>query len=309
MTDKKGKDGGCGMVKNSASVLGYAKINLHLDVTGRLEGGYHSVATVMQTISLHDEISVMRSDREGLTLECNVAGIPTDGKNLAVRAAELFCQQVRVRPNAHIVIDKRIPMAAGLAGGSADAAATLLAMNLVYGEPLLIDDLLTLAARLGADVPFCLLGGTAYGKGRGDLLQPLTAMPDCYIAVACGGEGVSTPWAYGLLDRVYDDFLEKSSYRSVPTDALKLALKNGDLSAIASSIYNIFESPVLAERPVAKRVRKQMLEGGAMGAMMSGSGPSVFGIFGDEDDARTTVRRLQEEGIFASVCRPIARKW
>lgn len=295
--------------EKTVSEFGYAKINLHLDVTGRMEGGYHRVATVMQTLSLYDTVTLTQSEGEGFTLSCNVAGVPTDASNLAVRAAVLFCERVGMRLGAHIAINKRIPMAAGLAGGSADAAATLIAMNRLAGEPLSREALCALAARLGADVPFCVDGGTAYGDGRGDRLTALSPMPDCFVAVACGGEGVSTPWAYGLLDRLYDDFSEKSFYEPCPTEGLLEALEKGNLDLLSERIYNIFEAPVLAERPVARQIREQMLASGAIGAMMSGSGPSVFGVFRKEREALDAVRALTESGVFACVCKPIARKW
>lgn len=289
----------------SVTVKGYAKINLHLDVVGRMDGGYHRMETVMQTVSLHDTVTVIPKDSTGFSVSCDQEGVPTDERNLAVRAALLFAERTGFSGGAQIRIEKRIPMAAGLAGGSADAAATLLALNRLHGEPLSLDELCALGARLGADVPFCIAGGTAYADGRGDVLHLFPEMPPCYLTVACGGEGVSTPWGYGLLDRLYQDFGEESSYTPRTTDGLKQALLARDLTAIAKNLYNIFEGPVLAERPVATAIRSKLLEMGAVGAMMSGSGPSVFGLFFTEEAAQRAAEAIQAMGYFATVCHPV----
>ncbi|MBQ8344937.1 MAG: 4-(cytidine 5'-diphospho)-2-C-methyl-D-erythritol kinase, partial [Clostridia bacterium] len=255
----------------SVTVKGYAKINLHLDITGRLEGGYHSVNTVMQTISLYDTVTVYPTETPCFVAECDKEGVPTDEKNIAVRAAMRFAERVKIPGGARICIEKRIPMAAGMAGGSADAAATLLAMNRLYGEPLSCDELCEIGGTLGADVPFCIVGGTKLADGKGEQLHDLASMPDCVLVAACGGEGVSTPWAYGLLDRTYADFGEESDYRPYSTEALCCALSEQDVSGVARAMYNIFEGSVVAERPVARAIRTVMEEEGALRAMMSGS--------------------------------------
>lgn len=283
---------------------GYAKINLHLDITGRLEGGYHSVETVMQSISLYDEISVTPA-KEGFCCCCNQPGVPTDEKNLAVCAAMLFAERVKYEGGARIEIEKHIPMAAGMAGGSADAAATLRAMNRMLGEPLSMKELCELGASLGADVPFCITGGTAYADGKGDLLHPIDPMPDCMILAACEGEGVSTPWAYGLLDRLHGGFEAGCDYQPKGTDALREALREKNIEAVASAMYNIFEEPVLEQRPVAADVKRVITECGALCAMMSGSGPSVFGVFTDEAEARVAEECLKGRGYRPFLCHPI----
>ena len=287
---------------------GYAKINLHLDITGRLEGGYHQVETVMQSISLFDEITLIPRLEAGFDASCDVPGVPTDEKNLAVRAAALFAGRIGVRGGAHIAIEKQIPMAAGMAGGSADAAAVLRGMNRLYGLPLTLDELCKLGATLGADVPFCIVGGTAYADGRGDVLHSFPSMPACHLVAACGGEGVSTPWAYGVLDRLHGDFGENSQYRPRSVDTLRRVLETGDLRQIAGAMYNIFEEPILAERPVAAELRRVMEEQGARRAMMSGSGPSVFGIFDDRERAERCADQLRATGVAAYVCEPVGKK-
>ena len=284
---------------------GYAKINLHLDITGRNADGYHDVVTVMQSLSLCDTVTLTERSDAQITLSCDREGVPTDASNLAVRAALLYMDTVGTHRGVHIDIQKQIPMAAGMAGGSADAAAALRAINRLYGSPMDTEALCALGARLGADVPFCIVGGTAYADGRGDRLHSFTAMPDCFVVAACGGEGVSTPGAYRLLDQTYSDF-DGSCYTPRAIDALEEAMEKGSLLAIGQAMYNVFETPILAERPVARELRETMCAGGAIAAMMSGSGPSVFGLFEREDDARAVAERIAAKGYFATACRPVS---
>ena len=284
---------------------GYAKINLHLDITGRTTDGYHLVETVMQSISLCDEITLTKREDDRFTVSCNVEGVPTDERNLAVKAAILFREKTGESFGADININKRIPMAAGMAGGSADAAAVLRGMNELCNNILSVDELCALGARLGADVPFCIVGGSAYADGKGDKLHSFPAIPNCYIVAACGGDGVSTPWAYGTLDGIYNGFFEGSGYSPRGTVDLCHAAKTGDVKAVAKAMYNIFEEPILAVRPIAKQIRDVMNENGAVGAMMSGSGPSVFGIFLDGDAAKNASERIKGNGYFATVCEPV----
>ena len=285
---------------------GYGKINLHLDITGRMPDGYHCVETVMQSVSLCDEVTLTPRREPFFDASCNVAGVPTDEKNLVVRAALLFREQVPCDFGAHIAIEKSIPMAAGMAGGSADAAAVLLGMNELCGSPLTTEQLCALGSRLGADVPFCVVGGTAFADGRGDVLHPLPPMPSCHLVIACAGEGVSTPWAYGLLDQLHGNFEAGCGYHPKETEPLIDALRTGDLSTVSSSLYNIFEEPVLTQRPVAASIKALLLANGAMGAMMSGSGPSVFGIFDVVETATAASDVLKAEGYQPYLCTPKA---
>ncbi len=283
------------------TVQGYAKINLHLDITGRMEGGYHRVETVMQSVSLCDHVTVIRKE-QGFSAACNVAGVPSDEKNIAVRAAMLFCRRLGTQDGTFIEIQKNIPMAAGMAGGSTDAAAVLSGMNRLYGQPFSLEELCEMGSCLGADVPFCIVGGTRYADGKGDQLHPLPCMPDCHLVIACEGEGVSTPWGYGVLDRLWNDFTEESSYVPKQTDDLRQSLANGSLEGVCNAMYNIFEEPILALRPVAADVRRILQEQGALRAMMSGSGPSVFGVFGSEHAAKAAAENLLSAGYRPYVC-------
>lgn len=288
------------------SVKAYAKINLHLDVTEKRPDGYHNVQTVMQSVSLCDTVTVSPKKDGGFSCECDVLGVPTDEKNIALKAAMLFMSQIDSKCGAHVKIEKKIPMAAGLAGGSTDAAATLVALNRLYGKPLDENELCELGAKLGADVPFCISGGCVYSDGKGDILHPFASIPnDTVFVVACGGEGVSTPWAYGLLDRVFNDF---SSYSAKGTDRLKNALSSSTPELFYKELFNIFEEPVLRERPVADEIKREMLKSGAKNAMMSGSGPSVFGIFENTESAERAAETIRKMGYFAKTCTPTEKR-
>ena len=284
---------------------GYAKINLHLDVTGRLEGGYHRVETVMQSLSLHDEVTLTLTEGENIAVTCDVEGVPLDEKNLAVRAANLFFDALGVRRGLLLDIKKRIPLAAGMAGGSADAAAVLRGLNHLFERPFSQEVLCELGSKLGADVPFCIVGGTAYADGRGDRLHPFPTMPDCYILCACEGESVSTPWAYSILDQEFDNFREGGAYVPRGVDSLRNALRTGNVEKIGGALFNIFEEPVLSRRPVAARIRQLLLASGAIASMMSGSGPSVFGIFADEAGRDRAIKALRAESFRTYPCHPI----
>ncbi len=302
----------------------HAKINLFLDITGRREDGYHTITGVMQAVSLCDLVTVTVEEPVGMhlcamgprpgmaetiTLTCSDPTLPTDGKNLAWRAAEAFfaatgrgCRQLIID------IDKRIPAAAGMAGGSADAAAVLRALNELFAYPLTEEELRAVGLRLGADVPFCIAGGTQLTEGIGEVLTPVVPLPDCSILVACAGEGVSTPAAYGALDRLYGGFApEAYTPHHAVRDALIAALTAGDLDGVAECAFNLFESVILPERPVAARIREVMRKSGAVLSMMSGSGPSVFGLFRRGEEARLSdaVEALRQMGLESFVCEAI----
>lgn len=289
---------------NTVKKRAYAKINLHLDMVAKLDDGYHEVRTVMQSVSLYDEVELSIQHGVGIELFCDKVGVPLDCKNLAWRAAQLILSKCNIEKKVSIKIEKKIPMAGGLAGGSADAAAVLCALNEALGSPVGFDELLLLGASLGADVPFCMVGGTAFADGRGDVLHPFLPLPDCYIVISQGGEGASTPWAYSELDVAYGNFAD-GIYEPKSIEPLKQSLKEKDLSKICGNLYNIFESTVLTKRPVAQKIKNTMLEGGALGSMMSGSGTSIFGIFDSRDKAENTVSAIEKLGYDAYLCRPV----
>ena len=302
----------------------YAKINLFLDVTGRREDGYHLITGVMQAVSLCDRVTVAVEEptgkhlcslgarpgmAESIALTCSNPNLPTDGRNLAWRAAEAFfsttgrgCRRLTVH------IDKHIPAAAGLAGGSTDAAAVLVALNQLFGYPLTKTALCEVGLKLGADVPFCIMGGTQKTEGVGEVLTPLAPLPDCAILVACAGEGVSTPAAYRALDELYGHFAPGAyGPRTMELDAQIRALAASDPDGVCAHAYNIFESVILPNHPTATHIKQVMQESGAALSIMSGSGPSVFGLFrrGSEERLACAAEALRAEGIPVWMCEPV----
>lgn len=289
------------------SAKGYAKINLHLDVTGIMDDGYHAVRTVMQSISLCDDVSVTLTTDGTFTCECDANAVPTDEKNIALRAAKLYCQTVNTVCGVYVNIKKRIPIAAGLAGGSADAAATLVALDKIFNCKLGEEKLRRLAAKLGADVPFCVSCGTRLADGRGDTLKSFPSLrDDLIVLVACGGEGVSTPWAYRVLDEYYDCF---RNYEEKSTCELKKVISLGDPKSISESLFNIFEIPISEQRPAVRELKNIMLSSGALASMMSGSGPSVFGIFGSWEQLRAAEGKIAQRGFFVCSAYPTPARY
>ncbi len=290
----------------------YAKINLCLDIVGRRENGYHELDGVMQSITLCDLLTVRYEASEERTVSMTAQGnpdMPTDGRNLAVKAAALFLETVGLGGRVEIELQKRIPMAGGLAGGSTDAAAVLRALNRLTEKELSAEDLCALGARLGADVPFCIVGGAQRTQGIGDVLTPVPPMPDCHIVIARRGEGVSTPWAYGRLDEIYNGFSKASTRPDSGFPRLLEALQKGSLEGVCETVYNIFE-PIVAEcRPDVSLLCSMMTEHGASVARMSGSGPSVFGIFSEERDAKNACEALQKAGAEAFACAPMPKEF
>ena len=282
-------------------IRAYAKINLFLDVVGIRDDGYHDVETVMQSVSLFDTVEVELLDEDEIIIECDKEGVPLDEKNIAFRAAKLFFERARLSKGAKIIIKKNIPMAAGLAGGSADGAAVLVALNELCGKLFSVEELCKIGAMLGADVPFCITCGCMYSDGRGDNLSNYVSIPsDTCFVIACGGEGVSTPEAYKMLDLEYNNFVD---YKKKGADALKEKILLG--GAFCNEFFNIFEKTVSNKRPVVNEIKNIMISNGAKQAMMSGSGPSVFGVFGDVESAETTSKNIEQAGYFSCVAFPI----
>lgn len=282
----------------------YAKINLYLDVTAKRSDGYHDIVSIMQTVDLCDTVRVECTDAlpHGIILHCD-GGLPCDARNLAYRAVLAYFDG-QVPYHVKVDVHKRIPAEAGLAGGSADCAAVLRALNLQLGK-YSEQELIALGASLGADVPFCLVGGTQITRGIGERMQPCTPMPDCFLVIARGGEGISTPWAYRALDEAYGDFSAQKKQSEPRLACILDAMQKNDLHGMTSAMYNVFESVVLPVHDVAKALKQDMLTGGAVGALMSGSGPSVVGVFDREDRAKQVCDRIRQKGIAAFVCKPV----
>ncbi len=253
---------------------GNCKINLALNVEGILPNGYHSVKMIMQEITLCDEIS-LTFGKSGVSLSCGNSQIPTDSKNIAYRAAELFYEATGISDGVHIHIDKNVPTEAGLGGGSADGAAVFKAMNEHYGYPLSDDRLIELGASVGADIPFCIMGKTALAEGIGEVLTPIESAIKTDVLIVKPQIGISTPWAYKRLDEV--------GFERVDVDKVKDALERGCVADLCESMGNVFETVALESYPEIAQIKADMISFGASGSMMSGSGPSVFGIFEDDD--------------------------
>lgn len=288
----------------------YAKLNLSLDVTGRREDGYHDMLMVMQTISVSDRIDLELTPEPGIQASCNFHYVPTDERNLAVRAAEVYLQAAAAaapdrvpRPDEKgisICMEKHIPVGAGMAGGSADAAAVLRGMNRLFGSPLNRRELEKLACRVGSDVAFCVAGGTQLAKGRGEVLEDLPPLPPCRIVVCKPGFSISTPELFRRLDEV-------NLRRHPDTAGMLAALGNADLREIGIRMYNVFEDVPDRRMRQAGEIKSVLLDHGALGAMMTGTGSAVFGIFSDAAAAERCASDLKKEHRFCRVAEPVER--
>ena len=278
-----------------------AKINLYLDILGCREDGYHELLTVMHSLSLHDDIIVYYTptDTREISLRVYGARLPLDGRNLAYRAAEAFLDRIGRTARVYITIRKRIPIAGGMAGGSSDAAAVLLACNDAAGHPLDRDALLALAASLGSDVPFCLVGGTQICRGRGERMSALACREPLHAVIAVSGERVSTPEAFSRTDAHYNRFDGSVPHGADPERLYRL-LAEGGLALPPDAVYNAFEDVVLPTCPAACALRDRLRELGAYSAHMSGSGPSVFGLFRTAEEARAAALALGPAARYAT---------
>ncbi len=279
-----------------------AKINLWLDVIEKRANGYHGVLSVMQAVSLCDTLTATRMLTPGISLAVG-DGLPSDERNLVVRAAKAYFEKTGEPFGVSFALEKAIPMAAGLGGGSADAAAALKALNLLDGERFSLPELAKIGAAVGADVPFCVFGGTALCEGIGECITPLDSCVKLALVVAIMGEGVSTPLAFAALDKRYDNFSNFTAKKS--PKSLMDALEKNDISATVSALFNRFEGVIEPERPAVTQLKAALLENGALGAQMSGSGPAVFGIFADLATAETAAKALESLGARAFACETI----
>lgn len=270
------------------------KINLGLDVLGRRPNGYHDVRMVMQTVYLYDQILLEKTDKEGISLETNLFYLPVNENNLAYRAAKMLIDEFAIKEGVHISLEKHIPVAAGMAGGSSNAAAVLYGMNRLFQLGLTDQELMDRGVQLGADVPYCIMRGTVLAEGIGEKLTPLPAMPKCHVLLAKPPISVSTQKVYEKLDAQ-----EVTKHPDI--DGILLGLQTGDLEKITSSMGNVLENVTITEYPQIERIKDVMKEEGALNAMMSGSGPTVFGIYDDKMLARRTAARIREEQLAKQV--------
>lgn len=263
-----------------------AKINLGLDVVGKRVDGYHQVRMVMQTVRLYDQVKLSMKERSGITVKTNLFYLPVNEDNLVYKAAKLLMDEFGIHQGVMIDLKKFIPVAAGLAGGSSDAAAVLVGMNRLFQLGLSKGDLMKRGVSIGADVPYCIMRGTALAEGIGEELTPLPAMPKCRILIAKPAVHVSTKFVYTNLRA--DELADHPDI-----DGQIEALRKGDLHRLADKMGNVLETVTVPAYPVIGEIKRVMIAGGAIGAMMSGSGPTVFGLFEDERKAKHTYEKLR----------------
>lgn len=271
-----------------------AKINLGLDVLGKRDNGYHDVRMVMQTIYLYDQVILEKKKEPGIEIETNLYFLPVNENNLAYKAAKLLIDEFKITEGIKITLKKHIPVAAGMAGGSSNAAAVLYGMNRMFSLKLSETALMERGLSLGADVPYCIMRGTVLAEGIGEILTPLSPMPKCHILIAKPPVSVSTKFVYQELDS-----REITSHPDI--DGIIEGLDGQDLARVAASLGNVLEEVTIREYPVIEELKDIMKAQGALNAVMSGSGPTVFGIFDERAKAREAGKRIKETGLTKQV--------
>lgn len=264
-----------------------AKLNITLDVVGKLNDGYHAVKMVMESVALCDDITIRIGEGNGVTARSNLPYLPADRRNIAVRAAELFMEETGIRKSVSLRIVKRIPVCAGMAGGSADAAAVLRGLDRLFRTNLGRAGLERLGSLLGSDVPYCVAGGTALAEGRGERLTPLSKLSPCHVVICKPDFSISTPDLFSKLD------CERIRNRP-DTQGVLDALTRQDLSGVARRMYNVFEDVLTRGRSEVEAIKAKLLDHGALGAAMSGTGPTVFGLYQDRPSAAAAAAALRE---------------
>lgn len=271
-----------------------AKINLGLDVLGKRQDGYHEVRMIMQTIQMYDILEIQKKQEPGISLAVNVPFIPTDERNLVYKAAKMLLDEFEIQEGISIKLDKFIPVAAGMAGGSSDAAAAFVGVNRMFRLGLSEKDLMERAVKVGADVPYCIMRGTALAEGIGEKLTRLDPMPKCFVLVGKPGVSVSTKMAYENLNL-------ESIGEHPDIDGMCRDIERGDLFALTKKMGNVFEPGIVWEYPVIRQIEDVMEANGALKAMMSGSGPTVFGIFDEKEKMESAAAALRESGLAKTV--------
>lgn len=279
---------------NQIELKALAKINLGLDVLGRRENGYHDVRMIMQSIFLYDEVRIEKKEAAGIEVETNLKFLPVGEDNIAYKAAKLLIDEFGIGEGVRITLRKHIPVAAGLAGGSSNAAAVLFGMNRIFRLGLSQKDLMERGVKLGADVPYCIMRGTVLAEGIGEELKRLPAMPKCTVLIAKPPVSVSTKTVYEALD-------SKEITEHPDIDGIIKGLELGNLKMIADSMGNVLEKVTVPMHPEIEEIKQEMKEAGALGAMMSGSGPTVFGLFESRAAARAAQRNIREKELTRQV--------
>lgn len=271
-----------------------AKINLGLDILRKREDGYHEVRMIMQTIQMYDVLKMKKVKKPGISLSVNYPYIPSDERNLVYKAAKLLMDEFQVKEGVDICLEKFIPVAAGMAGGSSDAAAAMVGINRLFKLGLSERELMDRAVNIGADVPYCIMRGTALAEGIGEKLTRIAQIPDCFVLIGKPGISVSTKMAYESLQ------LDKiSSHPDI--DGIIRDIENGDLLTMTEKMGNVFEPGIIEKYPVIGEIKDLMEDNGALKAMMSGSGPTVFGIFDDREKMEAAAAVLRESGLAKTV--------
>ncbi len=276
--------------KNTIIKKAYAKVNLGLDVIRRREDGYHEVRMIMQTVDICDVLTFTRQERPGIVVTTDKEELPGDESNLIYKAARLVTETCSVREGIKIELQKRIPMAAGMAGGSTDAAAVFHGMNEMFGLGMDEDEMCALGVKIGADIPYCVKGGTALAEGIGEILTKLPDAPACVVLVAKPDIDVSTKY-------VYENLHAESLEYHPDIDGMRAAIEEGDLRGMAERMGNVLETVTVNAYPVIREIKEVMKKSGAWNALMSGSGPTVFGIFGEEEKARKAYNEIAQANL------------
>ena len=267
-----------------------AKINLGLDVTGKREDGYHEVRMVMQTIQMYDQLEIKESKELGIRLTTNLPFLPCNDGNLVYKAAKLLMDEFDIRQGVDMNLTKFIPVAAGMAGGSSDAAAALVGINRMFQLGLTKRQLMERGVQIGADVPYCVMRGTALAEGIGEKLTSLPGVPMCYVLIGKPGINVSTKFVY---ENLHADSLQYHP----DIDGMVASIEKGDLCGITDRMGNVLETVTCKHYPVIEQMKGILKEHGAVNALMSGSGPTVFGIFTDDQNAKEAYEAMQEAGL------------
>lgn len=272
----------------------YAKVNLGLDVLRRREDGYHELRMIMQTVDLYDTLTLEKTEEPGIFMTCNVEGLPCDERNLVYKSAKLMLDTYGLPGGIRMHLEKRIPMAAGMAGGSTDAAAVFNGINELYDLKQDKERLCELGVKIGADVPYCIVGGTALSEGIGEVLTQLPNVPDCVVLIAKPDFDVSTKY-------VYENLHANSLTYHPDIDAQAEAIRAGDLAGVVKAMDNVLETVTEKKYTEITTIKKLMEEHGAMRAMMSGSGPTVFGLYEDTGKAEEAAEAIREAGLAKQV--------
>lgn len=271
-----------------------AKINLGLDILGKREDGYHEVRMIMQTIQMYDVLEIRKTRRPGIALATNLPYIPTDERNLVYKAAKLLMDEFQLKEGLNIKLAKSIPVAAGMAGGSSDAAAAFVGVNRIFNLGLSERELMERAVKVGADVPYCIMRGTALAEGIGEKLTWIPQVPKCYVLIGKPGVSVSTKLAY---ESISMDGIESH----LDIDGMIQDIEKGDLLGMTSKMGNVFEPGIIKRYPIIQEIKDLMEANGALKAMMSGSGPTVFGIFDNQDKMRAAAAVLRKSRLAKTV--------